>query len=1059
MKNNLYNGLDLTIGFSLGLLALGVYLATLSVGAYPGDSASYIVQVSGLFPRLSPLNPFWSAISYLIVQIPFGSMALKLNVFSALCGAASVLLMYLVVCGTIRNIIDIHVVDSKRAVIASRLAGSTSALFLAFCIPFWIVSNRAHMASFDVFIMTGMAWLFLKYVNNGSQRLILLFALLYGLSVVEFATMIVLFPLFGGYLLFNLWKREQLEIGFILRIVVSGLAGLLFYFIAAWFFAGSEGCQMREYGNYFQVIWYMWTEQYMLIAKSLPKTGWLLVLIMTSLPWLTCLFISTRALNAEKEWTYYLLHIVMTGLIISVLLNAPFAPWSMFKMSHLLVTPYVLIASVFGYLVAYWYLLPSFLWLDSESPVLVRLGEKLGPYLAFPFFVLVVVTPFSNYKICDGRWAGAVNTYARTVLKCLAPEHQCLVTDGVIDNHLLIAADDCGRKINILNIRNGDNEPYMSYIAAKFDSPRLKNLARTGMFPMLQEWIETDVEIKNKLAIEWPCDLWVGAGYSVVPYGLVTIGEQDIHNLVPDVLLAKNRELQNNVIQVLQNCTNDVSLSRMARHLLRGISLNVVNLGCLMEDLGRKDDAFRLYAEARNICPENISALLNQSSMVAAGYKTDKRDSIKNDMNALNSGDIRRRPDIWTLSRSYGYVRTPAAFAQLGLVWAFSGQPGAAVTGLKKAMELLPEKSKGLAKQMLADVYLVQDHDEDSESLYYELLIENASNKRALMGMARVSARKHDLKKALDYLKKAENAGVPKSVITMEMALFNVMFGNIAQARIGLEEVVDLKPEGVMGANIGRAWIMLMGIYLQQRDLPALSECVKRIEENKTLNKGLAFIAKGHVGLAQNNLMEARNNFCTALDAIPNNILIIELLLRLDVVEGKKKESEGHVQQLLKLDPNNALGNYIRGAVQFDNMEYALAEDSYRKSLQRRRSPEVLNDLAWVLQRRDACHEAERLIRESISLNDKNYISWDTFGVVLMKLNKLDEAEKALDRSMSLAGREVMSVIIHMAQVNILKGSKQKAMDLISMISAKQSSMSAENSKDYEKIQRALIDM
>lgn len=1050
--------IDRFIGLCLAVLALVVYLATLSIGAYPGDSVNHIVQVTGLFPRLSPLNPLWSAISYFIARIPFGGIAVKLNIFSALCGFLSVWLMHLVVHGTIRNIIDVHVIDPKRAVIASRLAGISSALFLAFCVPFWTVSNRAHMASFDVLIMLGLAWLFLHYINTGSRRLIFLFSLLYGLAVVEFATLIVLFPFFGGYLLINLWKREEFEAKFVIKIVFAGMVGLLFYFVAAWFFAGSEGCEMREYGGYFHVVWYMWTEQYMLISRSLPRTGWLLVIIMTSIPWVTCLFVSNRALNSEKDWMYYLLHVVITGLAVGVMVNASFAPWPLLKTTRLLVTPYVLTASVFGYLVAYWYLLPSSIWLDSESPAIARLGEKLGPFLASLFIAGVCVTPFMNHGYCTGRGAGAVNAYARSVLKCLSPEQTWIVTDGVIDRHLMIEARDSGRSLQVLNLRLGDNEPYMRYIAKQFPNPRLKNLARIGMFPMLQEWIETDPNVNKSLTVLWPCDIWVGAGYSVVPDGMVFNGALDVQKLDANTLLASNRKAWNDIVPALKLFTTDISVGPIARHLLRGVSQGAVNLGCLMEDFGRTNDAFNLYYEAQEIYPDNISALLNMSAMVLRGYKTDKEQEIKNKMSVLFSRDFSKAMDVWTLSRTYGYVRTPEAFARLGLSWAYSGQPGAAVMGLKKAIDMLPSGKSAGARQALADVYLVQEHDEDSSSLYNELLLENPASKRALLGMARVSARKHDLKKALEYLKKAENAGVPKSVITMEMALFNLMFGNIAQARIGLEEVVDLKPEGVMGANIGRAWIMLMGIYLHQRDLAALQECVKRIEENKTFSKGLVFIAKGHVGLVQNNLLEARNNFNAALDIIPSNILIIEMLVRLDVAEGKKKEVDIHVQQLLKLDPINALGNYIRGISQYEDKEYLLAEDSFKKSIERRRSPEALNDLAWVLQLRGKYQEAERLVRESISLNAKQQAAWDTLGVILMKCNRLGESGEALDRAISF-GPSRLSSVVHMADLQLLKGDKQRARELIDSLSAKQNELSAESYKDYERVKRALSDM
>ncbi|MDD4871605.1 MAG: DUF2723 domain-containing protein [Kiritimatiellae bacterium] len=1058
MNSDIDSKMDRFTGFVLAVLALAVYLGTLSIGAYPGESANLIVQATGLFPRLNPLDPFWNGIAFLLSKLPVSGLAVKLNIFSAICGAFSVLLMYQIVSKTIFNTISVNPVNKEKAVTASRLAGVVSAIFLAFCIPFWIVSNRAHPASFHVLLLLGITRLFIKFIDTRSVKILILFSFIYGLAVVEFATLILFIPLFGFYLLFDLWKKEELSTRPVLLALLSGTVGLLMYFVAAFFFYGSEGYVMREYSNYFQIIWFMWRDQYFLITRSLPRIGWLIVLILTTIPWLTCITIAGRALNEERDWTYYILHAVMTGLALCVLLNASFAPWSMFKSGRLLVTPYVLTASVFGYLVAYWYLLPSGLWSNSESPGLIRLGERLGIFLIIPLFVLAGVAPVMNIDQATGKGSSFINMYAEDVLKCLLPEQKWLVTDGMLANHLMIAARDRGRTLQILNIRRGDNEPYMKYVAKQFERPRLMNLAKTGMFPLLQEWMQTDPDVTNKLAVMWPCDLWVGAGYSVVPRGLVFNGVQNIRMLDVNTLLEENRRIWTRLVPLLVPFSDNSVLSYYARHLLRNTSLLAVNLGCVMEDLGKNDDAFSLYHEARDMCPDNISALLNLSTMVVKGYKTDQAESIRNSMKALLSRDYSKRPDIWTLSRAYGYVRTPEAFARLGLVWAFSGQPGAAIVGLKKAMDLLPGDKKGAVKQVLADVYLVQEHDEDSETLYYELLVENPGNHRALMGMARILARKHEFKQAVEYLKKAEIAGVPRSSVTVEMALFNLMAGNLAQARIGLEEVVDLKPEGIGAANVKRAWLMLMGIYTQQRDLTALQECIKRIQENKVLSSSLLLVAKGHLGLVRNNIVDARNNFEASLRAMPNNLSVLELLVRLDVAESRKKEAEVHVKRLLKLDPNNALGNYIRGSLQFHDREYSLAEDSYRKSLERRKSPETMNDLAWVLNVMGEYDEAEKMARGSIELNDKNYAAWDTLGVILMKINKLDEAEKAIEHGMSMAP-DMMSLVVHMAQLQVLRGNKEKAINLIATISGKQGNLPEDSYREFENLKKALNNM
>jgi len=1058
MNNIDRNYIDRFIGLGVAVVALAVYIGTLSVGAYPGDSATLIVQATGLAPEISPDNPFWTRIVFLVSKLLFGSLALNLNVFSALCGAASIWLLYQIVSGTVYNAITVNPVNRSRVVVASRLAGIVSALSLAFCIPFWVASNRAHIASFDILLLLGVTRLFLGFINTRSRIILLLFAFLYGLSVVEFATMIILAPLFGCYLLLDLWKNEELNFSLIWKVVLSALVGLSMYFVAAWSFYGSEGYELRGYTGYFNVVWFMWRDQYLLISRSLPREGWLLIVFFTIAPWLTSLLVARRALNEEKDWTYYMLHAVITGLVLYVMLNGPVAPWPMLGFRRFLVTPYVLTAAVFGYLAAYWYLLPYTLWGDSESPTLARLGSRLGIVFALCLIILACMLPFKNVAQSNGSEERPINAYAREVIKSLAPEQKWLITDGVIDDLLLIAARDMGRPLKLLNLRNGDNEIYIKYIVRHIDRPRLQNMARIGLFPMLQEWVQIDPEAPKNMAVMWPPDIWVGAGYSAVPRGLVYNGVKTIRQVDGDALLADNRRVSVLLVPVIKDAAKGGSFSVQATNLLRTLSMLTVNLGVVMEDLDRKDDAFRLYSDARNIFPDNLSALLNLSAMVDGGYKTEKAESIRKDLKALLSLDLSKRPDVWTLSRIYGYVRTPEAFGRLGLGWSMSGQPGYAVAGIKRAIDLMPAGKRGGAKQLLADVYLNQQHDDEGEALYYELLVENPANAGALMGMARVSARKSDFKLAMEYLKKAEKAGVPKSTIAVEMASLNLRCGNLEQVRAGLEEVVDLKMEGTSAPTVERIWLMLMGVYAQQTDQKALEGCVKRIQENNLSSQHLALLANGHLELVKKNLPEARKNFENALRSNPNNATALELLLRMDVLEAKKKEAGEHVRKLLTLDPKNAIANYIRGSIQFAGGDLVLAEDSYRRSLERGKSPRVMNDLAWLLQKKGSFQEAEKLAREALKMEEHFSAAWDSLGVILMKTGKYDEAEKSFERSIALTPKD-MSAIVHMAQLQVLKGNGEKAIELIGKIPGKPSQFTDDGFDEIEKVRKALDGM
>ena len=66
-----------------------------------------------------------------------------------------------------------------------------------------------------------------------------------------------------------------------------------------------------------------------------------------------------------------------------------------------------------------------------------------------------------------------------------------------------------------------------------------------------------------------------------------------------------------------------------------------------------------------------------------------------------------------------------------------------------------------------------------------------------------------------------------------------------------------------------------------------------------------------------------------------------------------------------------------------------------------------------------------------------------------------DEAEKAFERSIAL-DPAVISVVVHMAQLQVLKGNKTRAVELIGTLSGKQSELSADSSRELENVKKSL---
>jgi len=155
------------------------------------------------------------------------------------------------------------------------------------------------------------------------------------------------------------------------------------------------------------------------------------------------------------------------------------------------------------------------------------------------------------------------------------------------------------------------------------------------------------------------------------------------------------------------------------------------------------------------------------------------------------------------------------------------------------------------------------------------------------------------------------------------------------------------------------------------------------------------------------------------------------------------------------MDLGNALGNHVLGSIQLKNGEYVLAEDSFRKSLEREKSAGVLNDLAWLLQECGLYAEAEKLVRDALQIEARNHCALDTLGVILMKIDRLDEAEKALERSLSVFQGD-LRVFVHMAEVQAQKGNKERVLDLVHMLSKKWDQLSFADQKKVDSIRQRI---
>jgi len=1021
MKKNLP---DVVMGLLLGCITWIVYLSSLSEGAAPGPSAGFLLYVLDLFPRMAPESPLWYLLARGLAGISGSGAVQVLNGFSAFCAAVAVGLLYAVVRNGIQIYFDPYLVREGRARWISALAGFVAAAGLGFSAPFWSVANRAHMLSFDVLLLLLAAWLLVSFLRTGRFGYAVILSASYGLLAAEFTTFIVIGPMFALGLLYGLWRHELLLARRLALLAVLLLAGIVAgYLVTALVFMAGPGYALRDYQGFWNVLWLIWRDQLHHITRSLPREGWLIILVTTTVPWLAMFAVARRALNDDRDKALVFLHLVMTVFVLAVWLHVPLTPWRLMGWQRLLVTPYILVAMVSGYLAAFWFLLAGGWHQRREEGWLGMLQFVAGQAVVLVLVGATVVAPWWFKDEAQPRGSRVAREVAGEVVASLGGR-EWLVSDGDLDAHYYLAAWERGQPLRILSLPSSNNRVYQRYVASLFDEVHLQNAALLSLHAFLREWL-SDPAAAAQVAILHAPDLWRRAGYEAVPQQMVYVGEVpgrvEIDAAAAQratAFLASLRERLDGVVAA----RDPVADSLVAWAVLHAGRLGN-DLAVLLEDAGLDAQAGAVYQAVRQLDPDNISALLNLATMATDGRIADPEGRISGALETLAAG-LSERLQIWSLARTYGTVRSPEAFAQMGWNWAYSGQSRMAVAQVERAVALQGEAVSQPMEALMAEVYLLDNRPLESAAIYRGMLAREKQRLMGLAGLYRIALRERQLEEARGLLAQLAEAGMPGERVILEDVLLDLLQGRAEAARARLEDFLVTHRDALRG------WVLLAeaGFALGQPRL--VDRALRRIELLEGGRGYYAGLIRARQAFQAHDYALAAEHYEAALRRRPGHVPLIEELLRLNLLLQRRDAAQRHMRALLHADPQHALALYVRGSLQIADGDYRLAEDSLRRSLGRSRLPMALNDLAWLLVQREAYEEAEVLVREALQLQEQQAVAWDTLGVILMRTGRLEEAEAAFSRSSYLETPSAL-VLLHQAELQLRRGRKDAAREIL----------------------------
>ena len=334
------------------------------------------------------------------------------------------------------------------------------------------------------------------------------------------------------------------------------------------------------------MLFYLWRDQYRAIRFGLPQVGWLLVFLVTILPWLIVMFPKRSFIRGAVKGSMFL-HALLTLLTLLVMFNAPIAPWPLFKLQPLLITPYVILAVCIGYLAGYWGLVIRRTGRFEGRALQVSKNVVQGVY--FPALAILFLTVGAlNFRFIDRRATVVVDRLVDAMVRQIG-DRRWLISNGYFDDLIELRIRREGRRLILINAAQGKSESYLKYLSTLFEDPRLKSLAQVGLEPFLDEWLGGTPGLQKEVAVLASPDIWFSSGYTPCRMVFFFLGMTNLARVDVNRWYAEQKGFWNQYRVILQReSERKWSLaSGWNQWIARHLSKMANNTGVLLEDLGK----------------------------------------------------------------------------------------------------------------------------------------------------------------------------------------------------------------------------------------------------------------------------------------------------------------------------------------------------------------------------------------------------------------------------------------------------------------------------------------
>lgn len=404
------------MGFLVGGAVLAIYLLTLCPGVYVGDSGELAAASATLGVAHPPGYPLYVLLGRLfVVLFPVGSAAFRVNLLSAVFGAAAAAFFFLFARAHLRGRMP-DAPELPRTVAALALA----ALF-AFSRSIWMESVKAEVYTLNLFWIA----LFLFLTTRRTPGVLLFFLL--GVAAANHQTVLFLLP---GMIVLLRARGERGLLAYAAGAAAL-LAGATLYLVPLVRPDGPDLFAWRKPNDLPALLAHVFRAQYgelseapRSLARFFDQILFLLRLLLREMtfPALLLPFALHRALRARSapEDRALAIHFLVFSFGLLLLLNHGTDP-----RDASVATVFYLPAILFGLLAA--------------APLLARLAvqaEKRAARLSLAFLALPVLPLAANWTVCDARGFTLAQEAGEAMLDS-AEKDAVLLTEGDNDTFIL----------------------------------------------------------------------------------------------------------------------------------------------------------------------------------------------------------------------------------------------------------------------------------------------------------------------------------------------------------------------------------------------------------------------------------------------------------------------------------------------------------------------------------------------------------------------------------------------------------------------------------------------